>query len=75
LLSSTAETTANTRSFAGLDVLVADDSAVNREVIVQALRILHITPDVVENGLQALSHAKTKKYDLILMDGLNLCAT
>ena len=69
LLSSTIETTADIQSFAGLDVLVADDSAVNREVIVQALRILHITPDVVENGLQALSRAKTKKYDLILMDG------
>ena len=69
LLSSTAESTVDIQSFVGLDVLVADDSAVNREVIVQALRILHITPDVVENGLQALSHAKTKKYDLILMDG------
>lgn len=69
LLSTIAESNAGERSFAGLDVLVADDSAVNREVIVQALRILHITPDVVENGLQALSHAKSKKYDLILMDG------
>ncbi len=69
LLLSAAEITADARSFTGLDVLVADDSAVNREVIVQALRILHITPDVVENGLQALSRAKTKKYDLILMDG------
>ncbi len=57
------------RSFKGLEVLVADDSAVNREVIVQALRQLDIAPDVVENGLQALSQVKVKSYDIILMDG------
>ena len=56
-------------SFEGLDVLVADDSAVNREVIVQALRRLDVVPDVVENGLQALASAKAKTYDIILMDG------
>ena len=68
-MSSAVNAPAAIQSFKGLDVLVADDSAVNREVIVQALRILNIHPDVVENGLQALSHAKSKQYDLILMDG------
>lgn len=69
LLSNSSGTDNQLRSFEGLEVLVADDSAVNREVIVQALRLLDISPEVVENGLQALSHAKAKRYDIILMDG------
>ncbi len=69
LLSSASDTSLELQSFEGLKVLVADDSAVNREVIVQALRRLEITPDVVENGLQALAHAKARRYDMILMDG------
>ncbi len=56
-------------SFADKRVLVADDSAVNREVVVQALQRLQIIPDLVKDGVQALHAAKLTRYDIILMDG------
>ena len=55
-------------SFAGTRVLVADDSAVNREVIIEALSRLQIEPDVVEDGQAAVDAAAAKPYDLVLMD-------
>ncbi|NNF78787.1 MAG: response regulator [Rhizobiales bacterium] len=56
-------------SYKGKKILVADDSAVNREVIVQALRRLDVTPILVEDGAEAFEAAKRTRYDLILMDG------
>ncbi len=56
------------RRFRGLKVLVADDSAVNREVVAQALRQLEIEPDIVENGMQAVSKSRAKDYDIVFMD-------
>ncbi len=56
-------------SFKGKKILVADDSAVNREVIVQALARLQVTPELVEDGAEALQAAKHTRFDLILMDG------
>ena len=55
--------------FSGLRVLVADDSAVNREVASEALSRLGITAELVENGLQAVEAARTGRIDLVLMDG------
>jgi len=52
-----------------LSVLVADDSAVNREVAVEALDRLGVKPDLAEDGLQAVDMAMARRYDLILMDG------
>lgn len=40
--------------FTGAHVLVADDSPVNREVVVEALKRLDITCETVENGLEAV---------------------
>ncbi len=56
------------RRYPGLKVLVADDSAVNREVIALALKQLEIEPDIVENGVQAIAKARAAAYDIVLMD-------
>ncbi len=49
-------------------ILVADDSAVNREVVEQALRQFSITPDFAQNGHEALESIGSKSYDLVFMD-------
>ena len=55
--------------YKGAKVLVVDDTAVNREVMVEALRRFDIVPDLANNGLEALSAAARTSYDLIFMDG------
>lgn len=55
-------------SFAGATLLVADDSPVNREVILEALSRLSTTADFVENGAEAVEAVAAKTYDLVLMD-------
>jgi CheY-like chemotaxis protein/HPt (histidine-containing phosphotransfer) domain-containing protein len=55
--------------FHGARVLVADDSAVNREVACEALARLGITPTTVENGQQAFDAVRTTEFDIVLMDG------
>jgi len=54
--------------FTGAKVLVTDDSAVNREVIVQALARFDIIPVVVEDGFAAIEVFKSQAFDLVLMD-------
>ncbi len=56
-------------SFAGRRVLVADDSAVNREVAMEALARLGVSTAVAVNGREAAEFAFTEVFDLILMDG------
>ena len=55
--------------FSGLKVLVADDSAVNREVAVAALARLGATAHTVENGTQAIIAVRNQTFDVVLMDG------
>ncbi len=55
-------------SFKGRHVLVADDNAVNREVIIEVLRQLDITVQVAVNGLDALEQWRKQQPDLIFMD-------
>ena len=55
--------------FPGLRVLVADDSAVNREVVIEALSRMAASVDVVENGVQAVEAVAANSYDIVLMDG------
>ena len=55
--------------FAQAKVLVADDSAVNREVAVEALARLGVMPTLVEDGRAAVLAATSETFDLILMDG------
>lgn len=56
-------------TFSGARVLVADDSAVNREVASEALRRFGVTAEVVENGVEAVEAVSRAPYDLVLMDG------
>ena len=56
-------------SFGNLLALVADDSPINREVVVEALSSLGVRADVVENGLQAVEAVGAKHYDIVFMDG------
>ncbi|WP_372424224.1 ATP-binding protein [Salinarimonas chemoclinalis] len=55
--------------FAGARVLVADDSAVNREVACEALSRLGIAARTVANGREALDAILAGGIDLVLMDG------
>ena len=54
--------------FAGQRVLAADDSAVNREVVGAALEQLNLSVEFANDGAEAIDAAKSKQFDLILMD-------
>ncbi|HZZ86999.1 MAG TPA: EAL domain-containing protein [Caulobacteraceae bacterium] len=54
--------------FAGRRVLVADDSAVNREVALEALSRLGCHVTLVNDGLEAVEAAARETFDLVLMD-------
>ncbi|MEA2946347.1 MAG: two-component system, NarL family, sensor histidine kinase BarA, partial [Alphaproteobacteria bacterium] len=55
--------------FAPFDVLVADDNAVNREVAQEALGSLGGIVTLTEDGAQALDAAKSRRFDIVFMDG------
>ncbi len=55
-------------SFAGRKLLVADDSAVNREVALEALSRLGCHVTLVNDGREAVEAVATARYDLVLMD-------
>jgi len=55
--------------FTGARVLVADDSAVNREVACEALARLGVTAATVDDGRAALAAVKAEAFDIVLMDG------
>ncbi len=55
--------------FSGKRFLVADDSAVNREVALEALSRLGVQAEAVEDGRQALDAILAGRFDLVLMDG------
>ena len=52
----------------GLDVLVADDNAINREVALAMLERIACRVIVVEDGSAAVQQAHTRRFDVILMD-------
>ncbi|WP_232631396.1 hybrid sensor histidine kinase/response regulator [Methylobacterium sp. Leaf118] len=57
-------------SFPGMRVLVADDSAVNREVATEALARLGLRDvTTVEDGQAAVDAVAAHAFDLVLMDG------
>ena len=58
----------NNLNLNSLRVLVAEDNPVNQLVIKKVLNKLSITPDVVNNGKEAVALSQQKSYDLILMD-------
>ena len=55
-------------NFNGYRVVAADDSAVNREVVKEALMRLGVNATVVENGREALDAVVSEGPDLVLMD-------
>ncbi|MHC4960153.1 MAG: response regulator, partial [Planctomycetota bacterium] len=52
----------------GLRILVADDSAVNREVLAAQLDELGHDPFVVEDGEKAVDAVERERFDMVLMD-------
>ncbi|YCO04861.1 ATP-binding protein [Vibrio sp. VNB-15] len=53
---------------AGRSILVVDDIRMNQVIVTQMLKKLDITPDLKNNGLEALDAVKNKDYELIFMD-------
>jgi CheY-like chemotaxis protein len=51
-----------------LEVLLAEDNAVNQKVALGFLERLGYSADLAVNGIEALSLAEKHPYDLILMD-------
>ncbi len=52
----------------GLKILLAEDSAVNREVALEHLSSLGCGADVAVDGLEAVEAFRRKSYDVVLMD-------
>ncbi len=52
----------------GVHVLVADDSPINREVIIEALSRLKVTVRTVADGREALEAVREDDFDLVFMD-------
>ena len=51
-----------------VNILLAEDNLVNQRVAMAILKTMGLKPDVAVNGLEAVSAAQAKAYDLILMD-------
>jgi signal transduction histidine kinase/AmiR/NasT family two-component response regulator/streptogramin lyase len=56
------------RAGSQLKVLVAEDNAVNRKVVLMLLKKLGVTADVAADGAQAIAAIEGGRYDLVLMD-------
>ncbi len=54
--------------FEKMNVLVAEDNAINQFIVVKLLSEWNAVTDVAENGLKVLEMLKEKDYDIILMD-------
>jgi CheY-like chemotaxis protein len=51
-----------------MNILIAEDNAINQKLIVRVLKILGEEVDIANNGLEALNAVHKKKYDIVLMD-------
>lgn len=51
-----------------LNILVAEDNAINQKVVLGLLKKLGLNADIANNGEEAVNACKKKKYDLLLMD-------
>jgi PAS domain S-box-containing protein len=51
-----------------LNILIAEDNAVNQQVASMQLQKFGYRPDIVENGLQAVAAVQTRAYDVVFMD-------
>jgi two-component system sensor histidine kinase/response regulator len=53
---------------AGARLLLAEDSAINREVALELLHGVGLAVDVADDGVEAVEKARRQRYDLVLMD-------
>jgi CheY-like chemotaxis protein len=51
-----------------LQILVAEDNAVNQTLMMMVMKKLGLVPDLAPNGVKALEALVSKPYDIILMD-------
>ncbi len=51
-----------------LKILVVEDNAINRKVVIKILRSLGYQPEVSENGRQCLERMESESFDIVLMD-------
>ncbi|MET1255483.1 two-component regulator propeller domain-containing protein [Aliikangiella maris] len=51
-----------------MNILVAEDNAVNQKILLHSFRKLGYQPDIVSNGKEILNATKLKRYDLLLTD-------
>ena len=51
-----------------MNILLAEDNAVNQMLAVRLLEKIGYRVDVVENGLDAVDRVRSRRYDLVLMD-------
>ncbi|MGE5471297.1 MAG: PAS domain-containing protein [Bacteroidota bacterium] len=56
------------RQFSGASILLAEDEPINQEVSSALLTEAGLQVDLAEDGEEALAMAKSKSYDLVLMD-------
>lgn len=56
------------QSLQGLRVLVVDDSAINREILVEMLTAAGVICEQAENGMQAVQQLELHAFDVVLMD-------
>ena len=54
--------------FTGVRALVAEDHAINREIIIELLRQAGIEADIAVNGREAVEMTRTRDYDIAFMD-------
>lgn len=52
----------------GLRVLVCEDNVVNQRVILEQLRRLSVSCEIVDNGRSAVNRAREEQYALLLLD-------
>jgi two-component system sensor histidine kinase BarA len=62
------ETEGRSKRFMGMRVLAADDTAVNREVLAEALERLGIRVTLVSDGEEAVEALRDATFDLVFMD-------